>query len=804
MKCKAIRSHWQGLVTVAALAAALLAVSPAARADEATDRMLADQLAVLTRWVLQGPGEPVPAQFTQAQMLLDEALALRPEDAELWHLRIELAETMADDAARLEALRRYAALHPEDNAAATELALTEVMGGHAADELEQAEGIEALLQRLRDAMEAEHRDAVRSRLASQGAALAFELGDDTQMRELLATAVRLDRHNVQAARLLLQRAMRREAGNRQVGMAAINLVRRAPAEPLGRLALAEALLREADYTGAAQQFEVTQRLATAGVGRRGYLSWAIALAGQGDDETLGELLDGLSARYAEQGEEPDSPLEGDLPLDFELLRFATTPRSEALARQVERMVDRYEERELALTRSQRRGAQLELASTASLFGQHLDQIEPWLADHDRDEAQAQRILGLTAMHQGDTKQAREYLEPVAETDALAALGLAELESGGARLEALEAIVRREPHRLAGVIAARRLREAGQQVSPGEAARVLRQSMLDDSRQLWEPALRSSPWLVMRVRAEPARADYLEPIRVRVELRNAARFAMALEPDAGIPTQAVLLLSPRVAGRPLPPPGPVVVDLRRRLVLEPGERVSAEVRLDRTAFGAMSGANPQLNITYGVRGLLGARRTRGGGLAPGPVGYQDELRAMNINAVRITSEAEFDEILEQLEAGTEAQRLRALAVLARLGESLPAPLDGPEPRQRIAEAVIDAYAGLDTRQQAFVQRFVRRPEDDYTLLAELLEQVRGSDEPLVWMVHLTAQAQDDNHASLSAALEHENEAVRRFAEARRDAVRHLAQMRERAERQRELEQRQRQQLEEGPVELDLDL
>ncbi len=773
-----------------ALAVTLGLAATPARADDTGDRMLADQLAMLARWVLQGPAEPVPAQLTQAQMLLDEALALQ-QDEELWHLRIELATAMQDEAARLEALRRYTRLRPDDDVAATALALAEA-------EQDVPAGIEGRLERLEQLLEAEHPDTVRSRIASHAAALAFELGDDARMRELLATAVRLDRHNVQAARLLLDRAMRRETGSRQVGLAAINLVRRAPADPLGRLTLAEALLRDGDYAAAARQIEVTQRLTARPMSRRAYLSWAVALAGAGEDEALTELLDQLSGRF-EQDPDDGSPLEAELPLDFELLRLASTQRPDVLARRVDRMIERYEELEGQLTRAQRRAARLDLASTASLFGHALQRVDDWLEDQDHEDARVRRSLGLAAMHLGEAERAREHLEPLAETDTLAALGLTMLASDEAQLEALEAVFRREPQRLAGVLAARRLREAGREVSPGEASRALHQSMLNDSRQLWEPALRSSPWLVLRVRGEAARTGYLEPIPLRLELRNTARFAIALAPDAGIPTQAVLMLSPRVGGQPMSPPGPMVVDLHRRLVLEPGERLSVPVRLDRSSFGAMSAANPQLNITYGVRALIGARQTVGGGLAPGPVGYQDELRAMNISAQRIGSEAELEALLEQLETGGTAQRLRAMAALVRLGEALPEAMDGPEPRQRITEAVTAAYQALEPRQQAFVHRFVRRPDEGRAMFAELLEHARASDEPVVWMVHLTAQAQEEDHPSLQAALAHENERVRRFAAARQEALRYLAELRARIERQRELEQRQQP---DGPIDLDL--
>ncbi|MEX0884922.1 MAG: hypothetical protein WD009_00650 [Phycisphaeraceae bacterium] len=790
------------LAAAFALTAAGLGAAPAPPSTPGpAERMLADQFAVLTRQVLEAPIETVPSQLEQARILLDEALALRPDDPELWHLRVELAEALEDDNARIAALRQYTRLAPHDDVAATRLLTAPA---HLLDTVDQR--LDHLVEVLHSDEAREQGDVVRSRIASQAAALAFELGNTARFAELLRQAVRLDHHNVDAARLLLERAQQREAGVRQIGSAAIHLIRAAPGDTLARLTLIEALLRDGDYETAATQFRVTQDLAGRPLSHRAYLNWLVALAGDGQDEALARTLDQLAGPQAQGASDGagagGSPfIEAEVPLDFELVRLATTQQQDVLAQRVDRMVDRYDELADDLTPSERDAAGLDLASVASLFGHALDRIPAWVEEADASSDRVQRVLGWAAVHAGDPAAAREHLGPMAEHDPLAALGLAELESGEARLAALEAVFRRDANRLAGMMAARRLREAGAPVTPGETALTLRRAMRGDSRHLWEPAFRTAPWLVLRVRVEPPRSQHLDPIQVRVEMRNAARFPIALEPEAGVPTRAVLLVAPSTGGQSLPSPGPLVVDMRRRLVLEPNQRVTVNARLDRSAFGALAANNPQLGITYGVRGLLGARQTPGGGLAPGPIGYQDTHRPLNIESTRITDDEQLDAQLARLESDDLHERLRAAAVLMRLADVLPEPIDDPERAQRVADAVTATYHTLDPPGQALLQRFIPPREDALPLFREMLDHATANEQPLLWLMHLAVHTTEADHRTLARGLTHDDARVRNFARARRESLRALSDQRDQIERERETQQRQQQQ-EEQEINLDL--
>jgi len=148
------------------------AADPVLGPTASPQQLLADQYVLLTRAALQSRGEPVPAQFARAAILLDQAAALQPNDAEIWRLRLELARRMGDAAAELRSLEQIARLAPQDDVVQYQLILQRLIP------MQTVEQRIAVVERMLNAAGAEQLSpALRSKLATYAAVGAREVGD---------------------------------------------------------------------------------------------------------------------------------------------------------------------------------------------------------------------------------------------------------------------------------------------------------------------------------------------------------------------------------------------------------------------------------------------------------------------------------------------------------------------------------------------------------------------------------------------------------------------------------------------------
>lgn len=756
------RLFWLILAAALAMPGALRAQQSEVEAPPAQRETLAHQIEALAWMALDSQGTPRSDQLDRAQVLLDLATSLWPGEPDRWLLQAELAGVMQNAQARAEALQNYLRLIPSDDATQLDLIMLKLDEFPTLDErLTRVETI------LRSGSGQRLTPALRSRLASYAAVATQELGKPDRYKSWLGEAVRLDPTNAQAAEQLYRLAVENKADSGRIGSAAANLVVAAPASPTARINLAEILLKQAAYGPSASQYEAARQLAVEPLPREVFGGMVIAMGAGGDAAGALDLLRALEAPIdtSEQGmtaapatPSADQPV---LPPNLELVRLvllSDSGRTEAASQSLARI-----ERSI-LAQEPTPRAWAELALSASVAGLRLEETPTWL-DRAGEEDSAAVARGWVALQRGDEAAARRILTPVAKQRGLAALGVALLEQDPtAKALALNQVIHAWPTDVAAVLASRKLWSLGKPVEPKPAGRVIASYMENFPGHLWKPALRVSPWIGMKIETSGGRFGYLEPIPVTLSLRNSAQMPIALESGQAAPTQVVLQVVPGLQGRAIAALPLRVLDMQRRLRLEPGESVEVRTRLDSAALAIMTGETPVQTLSVDATAILGPRALPSGGVTPAPVGALTWLNAVEIRGASVTPESVAAQI-ESARSGSGVARLRALAWLGQVVEKMPEDtVDAEELRRQIADVVNELYPQLNTVEQAWAVRFAGRPEQGESRFTRVLDLAARSDDPLVRITYLATHVAESESPQINAALRHANPQIRRFAEA----------------------------------------
>lgn len=790
------------LLVCTASASAQIDLGVQARQDP--KQMMADQLVLLVQGALAGREMPTDDQLLRAHVLLDLAADLAPDRIEVWRMKAELAELRGDRDERRGAISKIVKLDPSDDSAQLELILDGVSRRNTVEERLE------LVERILDAQAARGLSrALRSRLASYAAAAAREIGDERKFARRLAQAMELDPANSDAAKMAFELARDRDDSPLYLGTAAIAWAASAPTDAQARNVLADILLREGLYAESAEQMDMGVALAAQPPTADQLQRWAMALAMAGRTDGALNLLAEVerslqqAAAYRDanagpEGRGAEGP--GDpaaLPPQLELLRLAilsvsvqpdtTRENFERLSRSLQPLIDAGDE-----------NARRELAIAAAMFGHDLGAAEGYLGDAAPDSPHRRLVRGWVALRYGRLEQARELLSPLAEAHPLAALGVALMEPDPAtRASMLETIRRREPTGMAGMLAVLNLAKQGAPIEPTRVGRSLRELMRQTPSRVWSTDLSLSPWLGMRLSVEPGRLAYLEPIRGTVTLQNLAGVPLSIGPAATVPEQMLVSVQPSRAGEPMPPLLPIVVDIGRRLTLQPSERVVIDFRLDHSTLGALLGLNPSEPLAFQATAILDPRQTPQGTVRPGPAGALDSVRAIQLVHQPIIAR-NVEAWLDGLDSPDEAEVLRCIARLLRaLAAEVPAQAGGESLRQRIADTLAQHARDFSPLQQAWAMRFLPPAERMPNAVKRVVEFAQRGDDPLTRLVYLEANVTDPTDPALTAALRETDPLIGEYARALRAAL--VARQEEMQRMQQEQAQMQGQAPQPAPVE-----
>jgi hypothetical protein len=744
-----------------------------------------------------------------------------------------LAGRTNNPAKRLEALRRYTDLRPEDDAAQLELILAR---------LGQMQTVDARLQRLERILGSEAAkqlsQPLRSRLASEAAAAARELEGETSSRASghLRTALDLDATNEQASLMLYQLLSAREAGQLKLGYAAVHLTKASPLDWSVRQKLAEHLANQAAYERAAQQFALADRFSGQRLPESAYRQWIRCLGASAQTQRALQLLDRLGrtagqdseataegassetgdgsgeAAGGDQSAGSDTPSAGGeqpatkqkpLPLSMALVRLALLNRPEQTNR-VEAAFEGIWDRLMQVADGGRDEARLELAWVAAVFNRKTETIAPWLEQAPADDRRVRLAKGWLAVHADNQQAAETQLEPIADRDPLARFGLARVQGldqpGKARR--VKQVVTSAPQSLGALMAARWLLDHDQPVPRTGAGNGLVQAMKGMPSRLW--AMDDlSRWIDVMWRIDSAQFNYLEPIRARLTVRNSTQLPLSIGAGKTVRPEAMVLIAPFRAGRSMGTMPPVVVDVGRQLRLEAGETLSVPVRLDRGPFGQLVSRQPFRSYVFNVTAKLNPQVTQRGAVVTGPLGGSDTARSL-VTQTLPASAANVKDWLEQLETEEAQQQLVSIARLASVqppeaggGNSqggnqsnadqaagngvMPGQVDR-ELAQRVVETLTEQFGQFNAVRQAWTVLMIPASEAAGRRFEALLQQARASEKPLVRMSYLASQVRSaDAPALLQASREGSGE-VQRFAKAVRAGLKAQAEAEKRRQQQ----------------------
>lgn len=787
----------------------LLAATMAAPAEAATPsppQRLAGQFVRAARYLLTINPLTVEA-LDGAVILIEEATDLDQNNPETWRLAAEIAALAERDILQRRAVERIVELDPDDQVARLQLISLQL------DEHQTVEArVEAYERWLDPANRSHLNPAVASRLALDLALLERRRGNISAFTDWLAEAVALDSANRAAVSIA--------AGYFRVNVddpyaeaeLLVALLLAAPTDITTQAVLGAHLLSHGAYTGADRMYSLAID-SYAGAESRPpsdlVADLAIARWGRGDLQSALQAIRVHQAwaderhRMRLREENPDlTPLERAreyavmtpilatvaAALQSELSpdggqEFAFRRVAEAYDVMIQHVRDATD---LTEDQRQQRLAELhlELAFTTLWLNGEIDRAREAIgaataARPISDVARA-RFDGWIALREGDAQRAADLLEPHAEEDPAAQLGLAVAwqSLGQTRNAARQylAVARGQRGTLLGVWAADRLATLlGQRVALDDIARRLEALIAEIGTTMDRfPSQPNSAVSIRVTSSKPTFGPY-EPLIVNIEISNNSKLPLAIDRAGPIRPEIALLPSIQIARAGSANAPPVIVSINRRLRLMPRERLTIPVDLRRTQTGALLESYPVPGAMVGVRGVMNFTVTPQRAIRPGLLGSEHESAPIRVDGVRV-SEAWVESTLAALAQTDNTPDLDRLALLGQLARSRPTAGVTDERWAMIRDSralLAERFAQLNPVSQAWLLTVL----PDVEALEATSAIARKSEDRLVRLAQLAFRVNQTDDPMIDAALRSDDPTLRRFAE----VVRHVF---ERAEAERE--------------------
>lgn len=768
------------LVTVLGLTGSLRHAPQAAAQDLSfpqavgTDQMMADQLMAMAWMIFGRENDPRPDQVQRARILLDMAVKLAPDDEGLWQLRASLARSSEDRAMLVDSLRNYLRLEPQDDAAQLELVTASLSGVEALDE-----HLAALERMLRSERAEELSAPLRSRLATLAAQSAQEIGDPKRSAGWLGYAIKLDEANPDAARMMYQLAVDRGGTPRQLGAALVNLLQASPVDPTVRIALANLLMKEAVYEQAVDQFNVAMNLVDMQSRLEMLTQFTLCLIASGREDEVPPLLLELQMLLKQMADAQNPDLSPDaedepqalslddlpgLPTTLEFARLILMHDSNPVA--AKESFQRLRDSAASIQDSQQQQDSLaQLAWIGAVFNQDADWVRKRIDLLGPDNEHAQLASGWLALRRGEAEAAEAAFQSLGSENMFARLGLTALPglSDKQKADAYQQIVWEDSTSMGAVVAARRLHKLGKPVTPTAEGVPIRVLVDNLPRQLWTPALTVSPWVRLNVTVSPGSFGYLQPMTARVTVRNATRMPLSVGQGGAIQNALMVMCSPSIRNEPLGRLQPTFFNMGRRLTLQPGASIQADIRLDRFDLGQLAAIYPASTISYSAMVMLDPRPLANGGIVPGPLGATTSVGSLQARGTPATP-SNLQLWMKDLDGTDPAVRATAIARLLVIARQPAESVEMVDLRDRVRELVSQRYPDFDQTLQAWSVRFMLPDDEGNPVAQRVIDLAQRSDDPMVRIVYLVMNAKEPTSPALTDAMRHDDPTIRTFAQA----------------------------------------
>jgi len=758
---------------------------------QSTEQLMADQLVAMAWRAFGQEQEARPDQLARAKILLDMASKLNPDDEGVWELKASLARSMQDQPMLIESLRHILRIRPRDDSAQLELIKAKLSSVEALDDY-----LGSLEKLLRAEGSSRLSAALRSRLGTLAAQAAQEIGDSDRASAWLSYALKLDPVNPEAARMIYQLTLDRGGSPRQQGAALVGLLKASPVDLSVRVALAELLMEQGVYSQAAEQYKVAIDLSDFSTRFSLLPPYVMCLIASGQEDKVPPLL--LEVQYTikqmsdaqnpDQDKAVDSSAEPQvqalppLPNTLEFTRLILMHERNAIAtreafqrmRQAADMAEDDEQKQLAL---------IELVWIGAAFKQDLEWVRQRVELLPEDDEKVKLARGWLALHDGNPETAGTLFEELGPEDMFARLGLASLPQvdDEQRAQAYQEIIWADSRSVGAIVSALRLHQQGKEVYPTGEGVPLRVLVDNLRRQLWTPALTVSPWVRMKMRVSPGRFDYLQPMKAQVTIRNNTRLPLSVGQGGAVQPILMVVTSPSVHTEPLGQLQPTFFNMGRRLTLDPGASIQADIRLDRFDLGQLTAMYPTATVTFQASALLDPRPMPNGAIAPGPLGAKHGVGSLQARGLPATT-SNLQLWISELDGTDPAVRAVAIARLLVIARQPGEGIEAGETRRKISELISQRYPTFNSLLKAWTIRFMLPDQDGEPVSRRVVDLAQRSDDPMVRIVYLVTQTDSPSSAVLTDAIRHENPIIRDFAEALKEGL--------------ELDEKRRQEQEQG--------
>lgn len=594
---------------------------------------------------LRSIAEPTARDFRIAAHMLERAREIAPWEGEIARRVVDAWESAGEWDRAMKATAEVVRLDPLDTVAQLRLLSGRISRMQTIEE--RLETYDRLLGEGGSRLD----PSVRSRLALDAALLLREVGDERGFLDRLTQATTLDSTNKDAAAMAASYFLERSSDPLGRVEMMVNVVLADPTDESAHLNLSRELRAHGAYSQAERFFDLGASLIFQKEGAiapelqvEGLLTRWLSNGSEALIAELSELESALRARRRGEiaaaqaaGQDPGEPLEKfRMPWDLETLRMAASlavGRDDAARASVRNIGTQLEEeiaRFLAAGAGTEGGRALPPSALMSLV--ELMWMQLW-ADQNigaatqaytqasamelLDEDAIARFGGWLELRRGNLEAAEELLSPLARLDPRARLGLAQIAEKRGDMEKAAShyayVALRQGGTLLGAYAKERIRTIlPQPLLPTETAERLERYCV--SVPEWIDRMVADPrsYLALSLEHPSESATVLDPVMLRVTLRNVGRAPVSLGLQQAVETRLMLSPSLTIDGEPQSQRvRPEIVELDRRLRLAPGEALEVMAWAGQGVVGAVMEASTLNTIGLRWRGLQGFILTEDG-------------------------------------------------------------------------------------------------------------------------------------------------------------------------------------------------
>lgn len=400
-------------------------------------------------------------------------------------------------------------------------------------------------------------------------------------------------------------------------------------------------------------------------------------------------------------------------------------------------------------------------------------------DGQMDRAELQRLRGWAALRRAEPQAAVAWLEPLASTDSLSALGLALAhEQAGRSAEAarvLGEIHLAQSGTLLGVLCKWRCEAIQSRTLPlTREARSVEKELGRFPQTLADLILRPQRHFSLSIAPAATRIDPFGAIRFEVTIRNDSPWPAAIGPGRIIPNRLAVFPVFRLAGRQLNTgSAPLTLDLQRRQMLMPSESLSIPLALDHTRLGMLIPSLAVKPLTLELQAMLDFQVKRDGSVAPLPWSLVRQSSPMHITPWFETLSPRGEGAGPRFPADDLLLAMRHISeVGAVIHSALVRTLDRERDAALIAEAeadlatLIDLWPNLDPRVAAWAVLTLpfqaEGAEKRFEVLDRFEAAARRSTDPLLQLAWITARTDQADDVVIASALRSNEPALRTLA------------------------------------------